>query len=412
MGKKSRITKKEYRISQSAEILDDHCESSATSCWGSKTPLWKKSKSSEELEVVAAQCLARLEQMRVCEASRSDESLNMWMDASLIRGTPKCCQTEEHTSYLRKMKINMDDTGFPDAMKSINLLHRMNNQQYFENNTQEVQDKGMEEGSSSDSEAEVFVISRGTDHPPITVRPGVSLEKWHGSRSQPGKMDSLPLSHTVYKRQKSTGSVPRGYDGNSTTLEDFVDSYTPQPKSKDSATTPCKKTKHVVEVKEIRQMPNLSPARYYITSKSKKHDLRRALFSYQRSPLETCPEQLAGEEDVWLSICNATGGGKVLVDNEDTLITTTLRYSKSPKSPTYTCGSRRDHLLGPTCVRSRSEERRGSSLPRSHSEKQETFRHSAEGGIISKYQHSVVRLKFSLLIYYIGLGMKFMHKRR
>lgn len=383
-GKKAKVTKKHYRISQSAEVLDDHLESFAASCWGSKPRLWEKSKSSEELEAVAAQCLARLEQMRVCGASRSVESLNMCVDAPCIAVTPGCSQTEEKTTYLRKMKINVNDTAeYLGAMENADILHRTTNQQYSENNTQECEDNGYEDGVSNDSEAEIFVIDGGGDHPPITVRPGVSLEKGHGSRSQPGKLASLPMSHTAHKRHRSTSYVPRENEGNSPSREDVVDSYTPQRKYKDSADTPGGKTEHVAEVQDFRQMPDLSPAKYFVTGRFKKHDLRRALFSYQHSLLKTCPERMVVEDGVCSSTCDATEGGRIVIDNEDTLMTTTLKYPEGPRSPIHICGSRRDQLMLPTSVRSRSEERKGSSLQRSLSERQ-AFRHSAEGRIISK----------------------------
>lgn len=406
-GKKAKVTKKHYRISQSAEVLDDHLESFAASCWGSKPRLWEKSKSSEELEAVAAQCLARLEQMRVCGASRSVESLNMCVDAPCIAVTPGCSQTEEKTSYLRKMKINVNDIAeYLGAMENADILHRTTNQQYSENNTQECEDNGYEDGVSNDSEAEIFVIDGGGDHPPITVRPGVSLEKGHGSRSQPGKLASLPMSHTAHKIHRSTSYVPRENEGNSPSREDVVDSYTPQRKYKDSADTPGGKTEHVAEVQDFRQMPDLSPAKYFVTGRFKKHDLRRALFSYQHSLLKTCPERMVVEDGVCSSTCDATEGGRIVIDNEDTLMTTTLKYPEGPRSPIHICGSRRDQLMLPTSVRSRSEERRGSSLQRSLSERQ-AFRHSAEGRIISKCLSPTVSLNSSLLIYYIGLEMSY-----
>lgn len=401
-GKKARVTKKDYRISQSAEVLDDHYESFAASCWGSNSRLWEKSKSSEELEAVAAQCLARLEQMRVCGASRSDESLNMCVNAPSRAETPGRSQPEEKTSHLRKMKINVNDTEYLGSMENADILHRTTNQQHSENHTQECEDNGYEDGVSSDNEAEIFVIDGGGDHPPITVRPGVSLEKAHGSRPQPGKLASLPMSHTAHKRHRSTSYVPRENEGNSPTREDVVDSHTPQRKYKESADTPGGKTEHGAEAQDIHQMPDLSPAKYFVTGRPKKQDLRRALFSYRNSHLKTCPERLVSEDCVCSSTCDATDGGRIVIDDEDTSMTTTLKYPEGPRSPIHLCGSRRNQLMLPTSVRSRSEERKGSTVQRSLSERQ-AFRHSAEGRIISKCLSPTVSLNSSLLIYYIRI---------
>lgn len=401
-GKKTKVTKKDYRISQSAEVLDDHHDSFAASCWGSKPRLWEKSKSSEELEAVAAQCLARLEQMRVCGASRSEESLNICVDAPCMAATPGCSQAEEETSYLRKMKINVNDTEYLAVTENADILHPTTDQQHSEHDSQDCEDIGYEEGESNDREAEIFVIDGG-DHPPITVRPGVSLERGLGSRSKPRKIASLPVSHTALKRHGSTSCVPRDNEGNSPPC-DVVDSYTPQHKYKDSADTPEGKTEHVTELQDIRQMPELSPAKYFVTGRSKKHDLRRALFSYQHSHLKACPERRVAEDSVCSPTCDGMEGGRIVTGNEETLMMTTLQCPEGPRSPTHIYVRRRNQLLVPTSLRSRSEERRGSPLQRSLAER-EAFRHSAEGSIISKRFSPTVSFNFSSIIYYIGLEM-------
>lgn len=397
IGNREEIMKRERRISRSAEILDDDFEFVGHTGKESKTRILHMNKSSEELETSETQCLVGLERTRVCGTSRSDESIHLKIYPKASTGI-STCQVEGHADSLQKRRNKIDHNEVPRVIESSDYLHNPGilsgeiNQHYYNDDPQKIKPEEEEDGMGHGKEAAVFVVSGNRDHPPITVRPGVSLDKFRSSRPQAGKFVASPESHAAHKRNRSTSCDLGDIEEMFPDCDDFCGKDRQEPKSKDTPDKSCRKKEYGTQFHDIPQMPELNLAKYNLGGSFRRRDMRRAFSAYQHTLLETYPQRLfAGSIACWPS-CVTAESGKIIIDDDDVFTTSALKYPRGYWEPVNTSSTRRRLLRSSTSVRSRSEERRRSSLLRSLSVQQQDYRHSAEGRIPSKYQNPSVSL--------------------
>ncbi|MPC45250.1 hypothetical protein E2C01_038945 [Portunus trituberculatus] len=363
----------ERRISRSAEILDDDCEFDGSSKEG-KRGLWQMCKSSEELEAHEAHCLVGFERLRLCSASRSDDSINVKMYPTRAARICTCCQAE--------------DIEGESNMESTDTLH---DDQYCSNDEEdddtEVEEEEREEDLDHGKEAAVIVVAGNSDHPPITVRPGVSLDKFRSSRSQPGKfVTALPESRAAHKRNRSASSDLEDVEETFPECDDFGGEDRPKPKSGDTADSGQKKKERGLRFLDIPQMPELCLAKYNIGERLRRRGMHRA--TYQSTLMEASPPGQSIKGHTCSLSC--TGVNEVedrgITTDDEVFVESTLHYPRD-RWDNISAGRRSLRLRS---ARSRSEER-GPSLQRSHSMRQQCFRHSAEARVPARFQrHAVV----------------------
>lgn len=364
------MIRRERRISRSAEILDDDSEFDGSRKEG-RRKMWQMCKSSEELEAREAHCLTGLERLRVCGTSRSDDSINVKMCPTRGAGMSVCCQTE-------------DDIERQSSVESTDTLH---DDQYYDDDEEdgdtEVEEEEREAGLDHGKEPVVIVVAGNGDHPPITVRPGVSLDKFRSSRSEPGKFVAASHeSRAAHKRNRSTSSDLEDVEETFPECDDFGGEDIPEPKSGDT-THRGRKKEHGQQFLDIPQMPELCLAKYNFGERFRRRSMRRG--TYQDSLMEAPPPRLPAKGRSCSLSC--TGGkDRRIVTDDEVFVTPTLQYPRDHWD-NANAGRRSLRLRS---ARSRSEER-GPSLQRSQSMRQQGFRYSAEARIPARLQnHAVV----------------------
>ena len=394
---KDEMMTRERLISRSAEVLDDDFELIGSSCNESKMHIWQVCKSSEELEVSQDHCLIDLEQMRMCGTSSTDEFIN-FKPYPMSGSRMSASQVEEHADSLRKSSNKMDHNEVPCVMKNSDLLHNQDimscktDQQYYDENTDETeQEKNKDRAGQDNKVTTLFVVSGNRDHPPITVRPGVSLDNFRSSRSQTGKFVVSPESYTSPKRNRSTSCDLANVKETFPDSNDSCDIDRTESKSRGTADKSCRKKEYRPQFHDIPQMPDLSLAKYNLGDSFRSRDMRKAISTYQHSLMETCSHRLFAEATSCSPPCAEADNGRIIIDGEDVFTTPILKYPRSNWDPTNRSSVRRLSRLS-TSERSRSEERRQSSLQCSLSSQQQGFRHSAEARIPTKYQNPPVSL--------------------
>ncbi|XP_063875965.1 uncharacterized protein LOC135108978 [Scylla paramamosain] len=367
------MIRRERRISRSAEILDDDSEFDGSSKEG-KRGIWQICKSSEELEAREAHCLAGLERLRVCRTSRSDDSINVKMCPTRGAGMSTWCQTE-------------GDIEGESNTESTDTLH---DGQYYDNEEEdddtEVEEEEREESLDHGKEAVVIVMARNSDHPPITVRPGVSLDKFRSSRSKPGKfVAASPESRAAHKRNRSTSSDLEDVEETFPECDDFGGEDRPEPKSGDTIDRGRKKKEQRPQFLDIPQMPELCLAKYNLRERFRRRGMQRA--TYQSTLMEASAPGLSVKGRACSLSCAGVAGreGGGIIADEEVFVEPTVQYTRDHWN-NVSAGRRSLRLRS---ARSRSEER-GPSLQRSHSMRQQSFRHSAEARIPARFQHHAV----------------------